>query len=280
MTAHRLGQRAIHKIWGRRTLGFGFDGLQPDAEPIGEIWFEASADQTPELLVKYLFTSAKLSVQVHPNEAQAQARGHNRGKEECWLILDAEPEAVIGIGLEDEIDSDALREAALDGSIEQLLDWKPVAAGDLFYLPAGTIHAIGAGITLIEIQQNIDLTYRLYDYGRPRALHLDDAVAVANPAPWKALATPGDIAPGRTILAAGRKFVFERWSGEHRGTIDAPSPAGLWLIPIDGRGAIADDPLEPGDVWIATDSSPLTYDGTLLLAYPGGKLAESLLRPA
>ncbi|MGJ8537122.1 MAG: class I mannose-6-phosphate isomerase, partial [Parasphingopyxis sp.] len=186
MTAVRLTTRTIEKVWGRHRLGLGFDDVPPGGEPVGEIWFETPDGSAPELLVKYLFTSAKLSVQVHPDDEQARASGHARGKEECWLILDAEPEATIGIGLTETIDSTALRAAALDGSIEGLLDWKPVASGDFFYLTAGTIHAIGAGVTLLEVQQNIDLTYRLYDYGRPRALHLDDAVDVAVRSPWSA----------------------------------------------------------------------------------------------
>jgi mannose-6-phosphate isomerase len=83
------------------------------------------------------------------------------------VILEAEPEARIGLGLCHEVSRDELRAAALDGSIEQLLDWHPAKAGDVFFSPAGTVHALGAGLTLVEIQQNLDLTYRLYDYGRP-----------------------------------------------------------------------------------------------------------------
>ncbi|MGC7532480.1 hypothetical protein ACPWML_26035, partial [Pandoraea pneumonica] len=81
---------------------------------------------------------------------------------------------------------DRLRAAAKDGSIVALLDWKPVRAGDFWYAPAGTIHAIGAGLSLIEIQQNVDVTYRLYDYGSNRELHLDEAVEAARPAPYEA----------------------------------------------------------------------------------------------
>src|SRR3546814_2738640 len=91
-----------------------------------------------------------------------------RGKDEAWLILAAEPDSTIALGTKRPVGREELRDAALDGSIEDLLDWKPVKAGDFYYSPAGTVHAIGAGITLIEVQQNVDLTYRLYDYGRPR----------------------------------------------------------------------------------------------------------------
>jgi mannose-6-phosphate isomerase len=102
-----------------------------------------------------------------------------QGKEECWLVLDAEPGATLGVGFRESIDVATLRAGALDGSIEDMLVWHPVRAGDFFYIPANTVHAIGAGVSILEVQQNSDITYRLYDYGRPRPLHLDDAVAVA-----------------------------------------------------------------------------------------------------
>lgn len=278
MSSVRLTTRIVEKIWGRHHLGLGFDAVPQDREPVGEIWFETPDGHTPELLVKYLFTSAKLSVQVHPDDKQAQARGHARGKEECWLILDAEPDAKIGIGLIETIGSDALRTAALDGSIEQLLNWKPVTPGDLYYLPAGTIHAIGAGVTLLEVQQNIDLTYRLYDYGRPRDLHLDDAVDVATRAAWQAPDAPGEIAPGRTILASGRKFVLEQWSGDHAGGLGQNASGPFWLIPLEGSGTIDGNIIEPGSVWHITDAAKLGYAGTLLIAYPGGEITQALLQ--
>ncbi|QLC25900.1 phosphoheptose isomerase [Parasphingopyxis algicola] len=279
MSAVRLTTRSVEKVWGRYQLGFGFADVPADGNPVGEIWFETPDRAAPDLLVKYLFTSEKLSVQVHPDDAQARAGGHARGKEECWLILEAEPDAEIGIGLVEPMETEALRAAAIDGSIERKLAWTPVTPGDLFYLPAGTIHAIGAGVTLLEVQQNIDLTYRLYDYGRPRDLHLDDAVAVATRAPWQPPDAPGEIAPGRAILAAGRAFVLERWTGDRTARLGQPEPGPLWLIPLDGSGTIDDAPLEPGGVWLADDAADLDYSGTLLAAYPGGAVAPDLIRP-
>ncbi len=99
-------------------------------------------------------------------------------------MLEADPGATLGMGTLELLDGESLRAASLDGRIEQLMDWKPVTAGDFFYIPAGTVHAIGAGIVLVEVQQNVDATYRLYDYGRPRELHLDDGVAVSVAAPY------------------------------------------------------------------------------------------------
>lgn len=183
MTApEKLATRSVEKPWGRAVLPAPF--ANPGTEKIGEIWFEAQAGEPLALMIKYLFTSEKLSIQVHPSDAEAHAMGLGGGKEECWLVLDAEPGATLGIGTLRPLSGDELRAASLNGEIEALMDWKPVSRGDFFYIPAGTVHAIGAGVSLIEIQQNADITYRLYDYGRPRELHLDDGVAVSKAAPY------------------------------------------------------------------------------------------------
>lgn len=172
-----LTTRTVAKPWGRSTLPAPF--VNPSQEPVGEIWFEPPP-YFDALLVKYIFTSEHLSVQCHPSDQQTVAQGLDRqGKEECWLVLDTEPGARLGIGFDVPVDPETLRHAALDGSIERLLTWHSVVSGDFFYIPANTVHAIGAGIILIEVQQNSDITYRLYDYGRPRELHLDEGLAVA-----------------------------------------------------------------------------------------------------
>lgn len=276
MTAIRLGTRRVEKVWGRRRLGLGFGDVPEGEEPVGEIWFEAPPGAPDELLVKYLFTSEKLSVQVHPDDAQARERGHRRGKEECWLVLDADPDATIGIGLVEPLSRDTLRAAATDGSIEALLDWRRVAAGDVFYLSAGTVHAIGAGVTLVEIQQNVDLTYRLYDYGRPRELHLDDAVAVARPEPWRSPSPPRAAGPGRTVVAEGRRFVIERREGRIDGRL-VPAGRPCWLVPLSGEGALGGETLSAGTVWLVDEEAPLAFDGDLLIAYPGSEAADPVV---
>jgi mannose-6-phosphate isomerase len=240
--AHRLDGRHVERIWGRSDLPAAFAPPVPGAEPVGEIWFEDDSDADSDLLVKYLFTSERLSVQVHPDDAAARARGHPRGKDEAWYIVDAEPGAVIGLGLTREVSEGELRAAALDGSIEALLDWRPAKAGDVFYSAAGTVHAIGAGLSLVEIQQNLDLTYRLYDYGRGRALHLEEALAVADRRPWTPSAPPREIGPGRTLLAAGGAFTLERRQG---GTLAGDA----LVIPLATAGTIDGRPLEAGSVW-------------------------------
>ncbi len=149
--------------------------LNSAQKKIGEVWFEADLP----LLVKFVFTSERLSVQVHPNDEFAAAHENSRGKTEMWYVLRADPGARLAIGFREAISRERLRESALSGEIEQLLNWIEVQAGDAFFVPAGTVHAIGGGLALCEIQQHSDITYRLYDYGRPRELHLDKAMQVA-----------------------------------------------------------------------------------------------------
>lgn len=222
-----LRPHIVTKPWGRADLPAPFSN--PDAAMVGEIWFEAPPEQDLPLLIKYIFTSARLSVQVHPNDAQAQARGERHGKTECWYVVAAEPGATLGIGTRAPLDAAALRAAALSGDIEALMDWKTVAAGDFFVIPAGTVHAIGAGITLVEVQQNIDLTYRLYDYGRPRPLHLDDGVAVAVAAPYPPHLHRRD--PGVTAQLLAGDY-FDVWV-QHGAVPPALPQRPRWIVPLD-----------------------------------------------
>jgi len=233
---------------------------------VGEIWFQDEADANDELLVKYLFTSEKLSVQVHPDDQQAQARGYTRGKDEAWLILAAEPASTIALGPKVALSEDTFRSAIHDGSIADLLDWRPVKAGDFIYSPAGTVHAIGAGLTLIEVQQNLDLTYRLYDYGRPRELHVEDGVRVASLQPFEALPAPKDL----SLLAAGPKFVVERITGRRDLNLDE---ATALLVPVMGGGEVDGQSFQAGQCWklsgeVTIDVVP---DAMALLAYAGDR---------
>jgi mannose-6-phosphate isomerase len=266
MPGTRLTPRRVEKIWGRRDLPPPFGPLGEGAAPVGEIWFEDPRGGDPALLIKYLFTSETLSVQVHPDDFHASRHGA-RGKDEAWVVTGAGEGALLGVGLREALEPEALRAAALDGSIETLLDWRPAAPGDVYYSPAGTIHAIGANLSLIEVQQNSDITFRLYDYGRDRELHLDEALAVATPGPFGEPEAPVEIAPGRVRLAGGRAFQLERWTGV--GMVPAPSgPA--WIIPIEQGGSLDGEPLEPGEVWLVDGSATLSLPGSAaaLIAYP------------
>ena len=258
--AHRqsiaLCPRQIEKPWGRVDLPEPF--ANDSGDKVGEIWFEHPSGDDLPLLVKYIFTTEKLSVQVHPDDKQAQARGLDRGKTECWYILDAEPDSTLGIGLTEPLSPDDIREAALDGSIEQLLDWKPVRAGDFVFVPAGTIHAIGSGISLLEFQQNADVTYRLYDYGRPRELHLDDATAVSKPdfddcANFSRRGTEDGVlvsTPHFSLLRATDVQQIPTSLAERR----------TWIMPLQGT-------VTAGDVTVAA--------GGCMLAAPGAALSFS-----
>ncbi|WP_136161083.1 class I mannose-6-phosphate isomerase [Sphingomonas flavalba] len=272
MPATRLAIRRVEKPWGRHHLWPGFADTLADSAPIGEIWFEAEHAREPALLVKYLFTSEKLSVQVHPDDAAAIAAGHPRGKDEAWVVLAAEPDATIALGVKSPVTREQLLAAARDGSIVDLLAWKPVAAGDVIYSPAGTIHAIGAGITLIEIQQNIDLTYRLYDYGRPRELHLAAGVAAACLTPFATPKPPRAVAPGRIILAEGGKFVLERWTAAQHMTLPAGKTG--WFVPITGAGTIDGKTWQGGECWMAEGEVTVTMadEADMLFAYPGATM--------
>jgi mannose-6-phosphate isomerase len=226
----KLNKHLVEKPWGRNDIpaAFGDTG----GRRIGEIWYESSGPEPLPILVKWLFTSEKLSIQVHPNDSQAQARGMPSGKEECWYIVDAEPGAVLGMGTKRPLGSDELRAASLSGEIEQLMDWKPVKAGDYFYIPAGTVHAIGAGITLVEVQQYADITYRLYDYGRPRELHLDDGVAVSQARPYKDVRS-GHVAGGKQLVAGP---YFNLWYVDRADAMAAVSEEGrCWVVPLSGE---------------------------------------------
>jgi len=216
-----------------------------------------------------LFTSEKLSVQVHPDSRYARAKGLARGKDEAWIILDAEPGATLGIGLTRPLSKAELRAASRDGSIEALVDWRPVGAGDCFYSEAGTVHAIGAGVSLVEVQQNCDTTFRLYDYGRQRELQLDDALAVARTSAKAAAQQPREIEPGRSLIAGGPCFVIERWTQAGSGRLVARATQPLWLVPLAGSGEIDGRALRPGEVWIAEGNSELSLgtDSNLLVAY-------------
>lgn len=178
----KLPRKFVEKVWGVDRLPAVFDA--PSGVRIGEVWYEPPAE-LDSLLVKALFASERLSIQAHPNDTQAQAMGlGTSGKSECWVITDAEEDATIAVGFREPVSAELMRAAALDGSIVDLLEWHPVRRGDAFYIPAGTVHAIGGGVSLIEIQQNTDITFRLYDYGRPRELHLEEAMEVAITAPY------------------------------------------------------------------------------------------------
>ena len=264
----RLTTRTVEKPWGVDDLPKPF--VTPEGKRIGEIWFEPPA-ALEDLLVKYLFASENLSVQVHPDDAQAlAATGRREGKEECWLITACEPGARIGIGFEAPLDAETLKSAALDGSIEARMAWFDVEPGDFFYLPANTVHAIGAGCSLIEIQQNSDITYRLYDYGRPRELHLDEAVAVAKGEPHPADLRRRVAETGEVTLVEGPLFRLDRLDGAASPEVKARYEGAFLVTPVSGSATIEGETVAAGQCALVGDWSSLSIggDAKILITQP------------
>lgn len=261
----KLITRIFEKPWGQDRLPAMFDAVMAghQGQRIGEIWFEQSpeglgSEVAPALdvMVKYLFTSERLSIQVHPDDAQARERGYPRGKEEVWVVLEASEDAHIGIGLTREASADELRAAALDGSLEQLIDWRPAKAGDIWYNPAGTIHAIGPGLVVVEVQQAVDLTYRLYDYGRPRELHLDDGLAVAIGRPHHDRRDGCLPDRGSALLVDGPHFALAWCDGEVPDLL--PSEATFQVIPITGEAGVAGEIVRSGECGLTMQRSTIS----------------------
>jgi mannose-6-phosphate isomerase len=251
----KLDRRYVEKPWGRTQLPPMFD--TPPGERIGEVWFTGAADLP--LLAKYIFTSERLSIQVHPNDEQARARGLKQGKSECWYILEAEPNATLGLGLKRAVSADELRRAAVDGSIEQLMDWRPIRAGDFFFVPAGTVHAIGAGIALLEFQQNADVTYRLYDYGRPRELHLDDGIAVSRPEPYSGELAQHLSGDEERTLVDGPHFTLIHTRG------DVLQDRRRWVLPLECSVRSGEDVASAGECLLIEAGEEMASEGARML---------------
>lgn len=266
MALRELQWHAVEKVWGRRDFPAIFGKPEEYHDPLGEVWYED--ENSKQLLVKYLFTSQKLSIQVHPSDEEARAAGHVSGKTEAWYILSAEPGATIGAGFEEELSAEQLRAASLDGTIEKLITWHEVQPGDFFYVPAGTVHAIGAGVSLVEIQQNVDLTYRLYDYGRPRDLHLDEGVLVSRARPFEKT-DPKPLSPTRELLVDGPKFSIERLKGGAEETLAGTKENPVWLMPISDGSSVDGQHMPIGTVWLSNETINATLgpNDTMLIAY-------------
>ena len=246
MAIEKLSRKVLDKVWGSPHTQPWY--ANQEGSKIGEIWFGAS-DKIP-LLVKLLFTSDNLSVQVHPRDEYAKKHHNSFGKTEMWYILRADADAKIAIGLKETITPERLREASLSGEIMDLLEWVPAHAGDTFFTPAGTIHALGGGLVVCEVQQFSDVTYRLYDYGRPRELHLDDSIAVSDLFPYDASKTPVDLGGGKELLAECEYFRTERWALKGALACAVPEKSTLYIA-LSGSGHFAGQTFEAGDAFEA-----------------------------
>lgn len=262
----RLTPCYVEKVWGLDCLPAPFQ--EGNDKRIGEICFDPP-EALPELLVKYIFAGEKLSVQCHPDNAQAIAAGRGtNGKDECWLVIDVAEGAQLGIGFKQDIDAETMRSAALDGSIEDLLAWHDVAPGDFFYIPANTVHAIGGGVSIIEIQQNADITYRLYDYGRPRELHLEEGIRIASGARFNS-AMRQQVPPDRSlVLVDGPYFRLDQVAGAPGEDLRSAYCDELLVIPRRGTYGIDGDNVGPGECALASSLANLVIpeNGVCLVA--------------
>jgi mannose-6-phosphate isomerase len=244
------------RVWGKSDLKPWYDETGT-SELVGEAWLtgpqclvetgpfrgqtlasvaEKMGGEFP-LLVKILFPADKLSVQVHPDDAQAKEMGETRGKTECWYVLEAEPGATVALGLKPGVGAKEVAASVEGGTMELLLEHVPVSVGDMLFVDAGTVHAIGPGVVLLETQQTSDVTYRLYDYGRPRELHLEKGLQVI-----KLTTQAGKVAPrkmdGFTRLIEQKYFVVDRFelgaTSEETVSFDG---AGC-LVGLTGKGVV------------------------------------------
>ncbi|HET9307015.1 MAG TPA: type I phosphomannose isomerase catalytic subunit [Candidatus Sulfotelmatobacter sp.] len=221
-----------------------------------ELVGEAARDpQRFPLLLKFLFPHEKLSVQVHPDDHQALRVGQPWGKTECWYVAHAKPGAQIALGLKPGVTAGQLEEAIHQKRAEEVLNWINVYAGDMIYVAGGTVHTLGPGSVIVETQQQSDTTYRLYDYGRPRELHLKDGMAavkekvgsgkVVRPAPEQMRGSKNRHAP----LVAAPYFVVDMFEAKDALELSTQDESGKSsvqiLVAVEGCGVIEATGMDP-----------------------------------
>jgi mannose-6-phosphate isomerase len=233
------------------------------------------------LLTKILDAQDKLSVQVHPDDAYAKEHEGEYGKTECWYILDAEEDAEIIYGVNAQ-DQETLNQMIDNREFDKLFNTVKVQKGDFYYVPAGTVHAIGKGIMILETQQSSDTTYRIYDYdrrdknGTQRALHLDESKAVIDLSQSSPNVTPKALTRGNehyTQLVTNAFFTVEKWDVYQQVNFEKPQDYCLVSI-IEGSGEIIVDDdayeLEKGEHFILTsEDNAVQFNGelTMIVSY-------------
>ena len=238
----------FEKIWGcEYWIASAYKGAsQKD--------FIAAFGKDFPLLVKVIQADERLSVQLHPDDKAAillEGEG-NRGKTECWYILDAAEGANLICGLKNGCSRRELREAIQENRLEDYLNIVPVCKGDFVFIPAGTVHAIGGGIRLLEVQQSSDITYRLYDWGRPRELHIEKPFSRRFDCRYFSL---------ETLSVRGKTELHMQEAG------DTPRPELLFVVSGSGTAAAGGKiiALEKESIVAAAPHETVTLDGTLEL---------------
>ena len=279
------------RVWGRETLSPYYLSAVDVNKRIGEIWFTSSENDTAlgkslrevisensgilgseanvehadlcPLLVKLIFTTERLSVQVHPDDGYARQHHSCLGKTEAWYVMDAQPPGEVAVGFRETLTPERFEAAAKSGEVETLLDWRVVKPGDVIFTPAGTVHAIGAGLTICEIQENSDITYRLYDYGRGRELHLEHGVKVSHLGPHTHQAQTTALSEGRDHLLSCDYFQIERLTPQSRIKVDGNQPFYSLLICTKGSGTIDGNSFAAGHSWfVPAGNDPFEVDGS------------------
>jgi mannose-6-phosphate isomerase len=285
MAIEHAAVQVVRKPWGVADL-HPWSSIDGSGQAIGELCFQR-VDQgapIPALLLKLLFTSEPLSIQVHPDDAFARSIGLPNGKSEAWYILAALPDARIAVGLKRHLTPQELRASIKDGSIADLAQWRPARRGDVVFVPAGTIHAIGAGIILAEIQQHSDATFRLFDHGRQRELHEESAVTVSDAGPAQTQPVTRRLSDERWALIASPHFVLERINLPANSIWALTADKETWMLVIEGLAKIGATNMTVGDVIFAEADHAIIEVGpdgiSGLIAYPGPDPIISLLQEA
>ena len=285
MTIELARARIVTKPWGVVDLR-PWSTASGDGSSVGEIWYERPAQPTsePKLLLKLLFTGQPLSIQVHPDDAYAQSIGLPNGKTEAWYVLKAATGAQVALGLKQQSTPQQLRTAIDDGSVAELVAWRGVSADDAVFVPAGTIHSIGAGLVIAEIQQRSDTTFRLFDYARQRELHIERAVAVANAGPPDDQEPPRCVSDERTVLISNAHFIFERINLPANTSWRMEAERETWLLVLRGSALAGTFNVAAGDaIFGQSDHIKIQAGSTgvvALVAYTGmGGPVPHMLQP-
>jgi mannose-6-phosphate isomerase len=283
MALERTSTRSIPKPWGSHDLR-PWNTHEVCGDAIGEVWFQRTDLTAPEsaLLLKLLFTTQALSIQVHPDDAFAHAMGLAHGKSEAWYVLSALSNSRVALGLKRRVSPTELRASIDAGSIETLVQWRAVKAGELIFVPPGTIHTIGPGIVLLEIQQRSEATFRLFDYGRKRELHTSDAVGAARGEQATRQTPFRKLTKERTLLLASQHFVLERLELPPGSDWELVAGPETWLFVLKGGAWVgALDASANEAVFLQADSARIRVRSEGLqgiIAYVGCDPVPDLLR--
>jgi mannose-6-phosphate isomerase len=252
--------------FGQDLMGSAHDPRNLVRRSAGAAARDDSAPRGPyfPILTKMLFAAKTLSVQVHPADEYALELEGGPGKTELWYVTTALPGASVALGLTEQMSATQLSQAARSGEIERFLNWIPVAAGDALLIPPGTLHTLGEGVTICEIQQNSDLTYRFFDFGRldasgnPRELHVDQGAAVVrSDAPRDKLTLQAIPDPlfERSLVASCPYFETEKLAWTSSVQYQTNGERFELLMFVEGSGRIGPDSYRPGDCYLIPASA-------------------------